>query len=46
MLSRANLYKVICLGEETMSIPRMLFRFLFALFQGRLELTAENLALR
>ena len=29
-----------------MSIPRMLFRFLFALFQSRLELAAENLALR
>jgi len=29
-----------------MSIPRMLFRFLFALSQSRLELAAENLTLR
>ena len=46
MLSGANLCKVTFLGEETTSIPRMLFRVLFALFQSRLELAAENTTLR
>ncbi len=46
MLARANLCKDMCLGEETMSIPRMLFRFLFALFQSRLERHAVSEELR
>ena len=46
MLSRANLCEVTRSGEEKMSIPGMLFRLLLAVFQGKLELAAANLALR